>query len=195
MIPLATRRRLTDALPAAYDITIDGSTYRRNLNYAWQGEDREPDYPSVELNLAVTGERRAGEQPLGQYLRNLDVDDPTIALNRLEGERLFDELSIQVATRGELLDTSAAERAHVICQMLESYCRFGLTEEMWPPGDGPNELSMTAEIVSGPVFVSDLVDDMNTPTWQFTVRLHYTATRDVLVPALADTEIEYRLVF
>lgn len=195
MIPIESRRRLLDTFPSAYQITIGGQTYQRNLNYAWHGEDREPDFPSVELRLDPTGQRRGAVQPLGQFLRNLDVDDPTIALNRLRGERLFDELNVRVAASGEIMDVSAAGRAHIITQMLANYCRFGLTDDIYEPGTGQNELSMTASIVSGPSNITDLVDEIQVPTWQFTVRLNYTATYDVLVDAVEDIQVEYRLVF
>lgn len=195
MIPIESKSRLLDVMPSAYRLRIDGQTYQRNLNYAWHGEDREPAFPSVELRLDPTGVRRDGVQPLGQFLRNLDVDDPTIAVNRLRGERLFDELNVRVAASGEIMDTSAAERSHIITQMLANYCRFGLTDNLYEPGEGQNELSMTAELVGPPSNITDLVDEIQVPTWQFTVRLNYTATYDVLVDAVEDIDIEYRLVF
>lgn len=194
MIPIESRRRLIDVFPSAYQIDIDGQTYQRNLNYAWFDEDREPSYPSVAMRLDPVGQVRDGMQPLGQFLRNLDVDDPAIAVNRLRGERLYDELSVRIATQGQLAGTTASERAHIIAHQLSQFARFDLTDALNEPG-AENEISMTATIVSGPDYVTDLVDEIQNPTWQYTVRLHYTATRDVLVDALQDTEIEYRLVF
>lgn len=194
MIPLESRRRLIDVFPSAYQIRIDGQTYQRDLHYAWFDEDREPAHPGISMRLDPVGQVRDGMQPLGQFLRNLDVDDPEIAVNRLRGERLYDELSVRVATRGQIAGTTGSERAHVLAHQLSQFARFDLTDILVEPGSR-NEISMTAAIVSGPDYITDLVDEIEDPTWQFTVRLHYTATRDVLVDALQDTEIEYRLVF
>ena len=198
MIPLETRNKLLAELPDAYQITIDGQTYQRDINYWWADEDREPTYPSVELRLGVTGQQR-DNQPLGQRLRRLAVeDDDTIAENRLKGERLYDEVSVRIATEGQIMDTSADERAHILTQQLAHFCRFELTDAMIDPdtvGTKSNELSLRADVVEGPSYITGMVNEITVPTWQFQIRLSYTATHDVLIDAVDRLEIDYEFTF
>lgn len=193
MIPHATRRRLVEELPDTFDIRINGDLYRRNLNVWWADQDRADEYPAVELRLDPVGQIRTGVQPLSQVVKRItDNEDETIAYNRVHGERLFDELTIRCATQGEIMETNAAERAHILARQLSQFVRFELEGQMNPP-ESDGEVSVLIREVAGPDYVTDRVEEITTPMWQFTVRLYYTATHDVIVEAVDSIDVTYEL--
>lgn len=199
MIPPATQRYLFDQFPDSFRLRAsfdDGTTQtgRFDLTKQWANEDSEPDYPIVTLQLSPTGVLRQQEQPISDIISETPSSDDTVAYERLYGQRVYDDLIVNVATKGyhDPTETDSHERMHVLLTRLQQFVRFELPDLLRGGTTDRNVIPVQVPVtgISDATDVSGLVDNEYVTRYRFSVQLNYTLTFLKSVDEVAGLDVD-----
>lgn len=227
MLPTTAQHRLYRHVPGNEDLppdqrrSLDLDYYtptgeyihaEPTLDVFWANEDYTPRYPCVSLDLSPTSLRQRGTETLSAFVRKLArPNDPTIAYERLEGEPLYDVLTVQVAVRDPYhpgvpnthpsAHIKPGEFAKELAQTLWMDLRFqtdylnvpGVTADGSPlfgpdahvdADDWAQAMVIEPEPGSGVTANHGRVDDQHVWRYAMQFRVSYTLTHSVLVEAV-----------
>lgn len=194
MLPPATQSYLRELFPDQYRLRLvpegggDPEIHAFELTTRWAGDERDPVYPMVALQLSPTGVVRDDEMPNMGLERTRENTDPTVAYDRIREWPLYDELTVTLATKGHHNPTSseAHERMSVLASDLAQFARTELRDGL-RTGTGYNVIPATIPQggVSEMTDVSGLDGNEYTQRRTFTVQLNYTLADVAEIDAVA----------
>lgn len=221
MIPVETQQRLMNSIPDRINASYSSSSGVKEVELVlrdgdettpdhlyWEFVGGEPNYPVVVLNLNPTGVLRSDERTLDSLLWSEVTDESTGTLTEYHGEPMYDELSVTFAMDEQntnWFDNDAFETAITRLQpakvaktvVSELYAHFHRVDLNYPGDDF--EYPVRLEPISGPSNVTRTAFGEATPTevdierWQFTFRVHYTMSWQVVVESANRLNIDVSL--
>lgn len=203
MLPPQTQDRILDAIPSTFPIQHDNPNTGNKIQYFWESEkswyhqdvDVEGDNrPEIIIQPTTEGYLRTNDQPIGGLIRTTPDDDPSVAYNKLEGRRLYDEWSVSVVDDGAVSvddkngnsagTVTARDRVEACTFNLKQYFWFESHDELYNYGDTGLEIPVRTRILTGGGDTSAMVDQTNYARRVFTVRFLYTLTYQTAVDAV-----------
>lgn len=202
MLPPATQDRILDAIPTTFPIhhTKPGGNeirYNWESKTSWYNEDIDIEgdqRPEIIIQPTTEGHLRVSDQPIGDFIRSLENDDPAVAYDKLRGKRLYDEWSFTVVDDGSVaVDDESGSSAGVVTARdrvegcifnLKQYFWFEATDELYNYGAHGREIPVRPRLLTGGGDTSEMVDQANYSRRNFTLRLLYTLTYETAVDAV-----------
>jgi len=192
MLTTAEEDRLEETLPTSGTVSYDGQEQQYGLTPFWAGPDASgddatasPDYPMLVFDWEqqdVPAEERQPVDNIHEIENPANVEE----YREVHTNELFSDLVIQAVVRRQWLDgLPPGVRLKQLTRPIRQTCSRDLANHGQLNEPGPNgERPMTVDILTG---VTGNRDD-DTSRVQWTIRLHYRGTHEVIQETVEDAE-------